>query len=533
VPRRCEDGVLRSLIHRLTLPIVLLLAASVAPASADEPTEPRSFTLAASGDILITETVRRVADANAPGTGVHDFYPMLASVEPWIASADLAICHIETPLLPSGSGIRRAPTSLPFPQFSGPDDLAPALASAGFDACSTAANHALDYGLAGLGATLDALDAAGLGHAGTARSAEEDHPTIYEINGVTVAHGAYTFGTNKIFVDEEWAVNYLDLDEMLADAAWARTQGAEFVFFSVHWGKDYTAMPSERQLEHARPLIESDDIDLIVGHHSHVVQPFEVINGKYVVYGMGNQLSSIRSYVGVAGPGSEDGIIAQFEITEQPDGSFAVTDFSSTPTRVLPDTMEVVPVEHSLAYSPRGREGELQRSLALTLDRLSLYGFEPATTATPWPIVSCRGQVATILGTEGDDLVVGTPGDDVIVTRGGDDAVWAGGGNDLICLGDGDDFANGGDGDDHIRAGDGDDLVLGGGGADTVWSGNGDDVASGLDGDDLLIGEGGGDSLLGGDGDDVLWGGVGNDRLIGNGGTDICRGAATIASCER
>lgn len=520
-------GLTRGLVAVLVAPA---LAFSL-PAGA-ELEAPRSFTIAASGDILVTETVRRVADAHLPGYGTYDFYPMLEPVEPWIATADFSICHLETPLVPPGSGLRPVPTSLPFPQFSAPAELATALAGAGFDACSTASNHALDYGLDGVAATLDTLDSAGVGHSGTARSVREDHPALYDINGVTVAHGAYTFGTNKIFVPEEWAVNYLDLDAMLADAAWARSRGAEFVVFSIHWGDDYTVQPSGEQLELARPLLESADIDLLLGHHSHVVQPVELIEGKYVVYGMGNLLSPIRSYVGVAGPGSEDGIIAHFDVSEQPDGSFTVTGFTATPTRVLPDTVEVIPVEHTLAYRPGWRQVELSESLAMTLDRLSLFGLETRTTPTPWPDISCLGMVATLLGTEGDDLLVGTEGNDVIVARGGNDAVWAGAGDDVICLGAGDDFANGGDGNDHVRSGSGDDLVLGGDGDDTVWGGAGDDVLSGAAGSDLLIGETGDDSLLGGDGDDVLWGGRDDDRIDGGDGRDECRGAARIVACE-
>jgi len=517
---------------RVALALGLALVIAAAPAAAEEPFEPRSFTLAASGDILVTETVRRVADAERPGFHTHDFFPMLAGVEPWIASADFAICHLETPLLDINSGISPARTTLPFPRFSAPSDLVNALAATGFDACSTASNHALDFGLEGLTTTLDALESVGLGHSGTSRSAEEDHPALYEVNGVTLAHGAYTFGTNQTFVAEEWAVNYLDLEKMLSDAAWARRNGAEFVVFSIHWGKDYTAMPSNRQLEHARPLMESPDIDLIVGHHSHVVQPIDVINGKYIIYGMGNQLSNIRSYVSIAGPGSEDGIIVHIEVTEQPDGSFDATGLSSTPTRVLPNTMEVIPVEHSLAYQPGWRGGELRRSLAMTLDRLSLLGFEPRTSPTPWPAVSCRGEVATILGTEDDDALIGTEGNDVIVARGGDDSIWAGAGDDLICLGSGDDFANAGAGDDRVWGGDGDDFLMGRSGADALWGGDGDDMLSGFEGPDLVFGETGNDSLVGGDGDDALWGGEGEDRINGSGGTDTCRGAATIVWCE-
>jgi len=513
--------------------LALLSMAVAAPAAADGlDIEPRTFTIAAAGDILIMDSVRQVAGANAPGAGTYDFYPMFARIEPWISAADFAICHIETPLLAAGSGIPRANPNSPHPSFSAPPELTDALVAVGYDACSTAGNHALDWGMDGLTATLDAIDAAGLGHTGTFRSEADNHPSLYEVNGVTIAHGAYTFGTNLIFVPEEWAVNYLDLDKMLADAAWARQQGAEFVLFSIHWGKDYQVLPSERQLDHVYPLMASPDIDLIVGHHAHVIQPIEVINGKYVVYGMSNQLSNIRGYPHPERTGAEDGMIMHFEVTEQEDGSFAVTGISYTPTWVHPNTKEIVPVEHTLAYEPGFRPGELAASLRRTMSRIGLLGFTGATSPTPWPAISCRGEVATILGTEGDDLLIGTPDRDVIVTRGGDDSVWAGDGDDLICLGGGDDFANGGDGNDDIRAGDGNDIVLGSAGQDTLWGGAGNDVVSGLGGSDLVIGETGDDSLVGGDDDDVIWGGSGRDRITGGHGTDDCRGAATIVSCE-
>jgi poly-gamma-glutamate synthesis protein (capsule biosynthesis protein) len=188
----------RTLTLRVPTVLAVLLALAVPAGAGTEALEPRSFTIAMTGDILITETVRRVADAHVPGYRTHDFEPMLRHVEPWIADADFAICHLETPLLPPGSGIRKAPTGLPFPQFSAPAELADGLVAVGYDACSTAANHALDYGFEGLTATLDVLDAAGLGHSGTSRSEAEDRPALYDVNGVTVAHAAYTFGTNKI-----------------------------------------------------------------------------------------------------------------------------------------------------------------------------------------------------------------------------------------------------------------------------------------------------------------------------------------------
>jgi len=496
-----------------------------APATADDAV-PRSFTLAASGDITIQQSIWEVADAHAPGYRVYDFAPLFAPIAPWIASADLAICHLEASLSPDNSHIATQP------RFSAPHELADGIASAGYDACSTASNHALDHGLAGLSATLDVLDATGVDHFGTARSEEDDHPLLLDVNGVTVGLASYTIGTNGRFVPQKYAVNYMRVDEMLEDAAWARSHGAEFVVLSIHWGNEYKVLPAWHQITAATELMASPDVDLIVGHHTHVIQPIEVINGKYVIYGMSNHLSNIRGELANRKQGAEDGIIVHFEVTEQPDGSFAVTDLAITPTWAHPTTKEILPVDHTLAYGPPGNEAYLQQSLALTLERIGYRGIHPRRTATPWPPLTCRGEIGTIVGTDGDDLLTGTDGDDVIVAGEGDDAVWAGDGDDLICLGDGDDFANGGDGDDHIRAGEGDDLVLGHDGADTVWGGSGHDVLSGLGGADLIIGESGDDALLGGDGDDILWGGSGEDRTTGGDGTDACRGAARMVSCE-
>src|SRR5205807_6990972 len=71
--------------------------------------------------------------------------------------------------------------------------------------------------------------------------------------------------------------------------------------------------------------------------------------------------------------------------------------------------------------------------------------------------LTCRGRIATIIGTPGDDLIRGTPAPDVIVGLGGGDLIFGGGGNDVICGGEGDDSIDGGAGDDVIDGGAGND----------------------------------------------------------------------------
>ena len=121
---------------------------------------------------------------------------------------------------------------------------------------------------------------------------------------------------------------------------------------------------------------------------------------------------------------------------------------------------------------------------------------------------TCFGLPATVIGTEGNNILRGTPGDDVIVGLGGNDIIYGLGGNDVICGGDGNDILTGGAGNDRFD-----------GGADN----------------DVLNGESGNDRLLGGTGNDVLNAGSGNDTMDGGDGNDICNGgpgADTATNCE-
>ncbi|MBI3962192.1 MAG: Ig-like domain-containing protein [Deinococcus sp.] len=172
--------------------------------------------------------------------------------------------------------------------------------------------------------------------------------------------------------------------------------------------------------------------------------------------------------------------------------------------------------------------------------------------------VLCRGLVATIIGTDGDDTdLMGTPGNDVIHGLGGDDIPIDGGdGNDVICGGDGNDGLIGNKGDDTIDGGNGDDTIDGTFGNDTLFGGEGNDTIDGGDtiglfvsgddvlnggpgdddlfgreGNDTLNGDAGNDDLFGGEDDDTLDGGAGTDTLDGGTGTDTCTGEAE-SGCE-
>jgi poly-gamma-glutamate synthesis protein (capsule biosynthesis protein) len=284
-------------------------AGAAAPAPTMPP--PRSFTLAATGDVLLHSTLWDQAqdDAAAAGGQRLDFRPLLAGVKPLVSGADLAICHLETPIAPAGGPFAG------YPAFSVPPEIAPALADTGFDACSTASNHAYDGGAAGVDRTLDALDAAGIRHAGSARNpAEAATTTVVTVAGADVALLSYTYGFNGIAAPDgqAWRSNPIDEARILADAARARAGGAEVVVVALHWGDEYRSEPNTLQRALGPGLVRSPDVDLVLGHHAHVVQPVEPVDGEWVVYGMGN----LVAHHGTRVPANEEGLLVRFTFTE-------------------------------------------------------------------------------------------------------------------------------------------------------------------------------------------------------------------------
>jgi poly-gamma-glutamate synthesis protein (capsule biosynthesis protein) len=270
--------------------------ASPRPTPTPTPTPPPEdavFTLVAAGDVLLHQPV--IAAARTPGG--YDFTPLLAPLAPWIAGADLALCHLEVPIAPPGT----APSG--YPMFGAPAEIATALEASGWDGCSTASNHSLDRGGDGVTATLDALDAVGLGHVGTARSPEEAAaPQMYVLRrgeqNIRVAHIAATYGTNGLPIPAPWRVNLIDAATLIQQATAAREAGADIVVASVHCCVEYVSAPTDAQQQLAGQLAASGVVDLLIGHHAHVPQPISLLpggprgEGMWVAYGLGNFISN-------------------------------------------------------------------------------------------------------------------------------------------------------------------------------------------------------------------------------------------------
>ncbi|MGC8896916.1 MAG: CapA family protein [Bacteroidota bacterium] len=174
------------------------------------------------------------------------------------------------------------------------------LKDAGVSVVNLANNHILDYGVMGLLDTIERLDSAGIRHCGAGRNLEEARaPVILEIRGHRIAilgywgGGAGAAGVNKPGVAPR------DLQIILGDVRSARTEHkADIVIVSLHWGNELDKSPRLWQRTFAHRIIDAG-ANVVVGSHSHTIQPVESYHGGIIAYSLGNFLfggNQVRQY---------------------------------------------------------------------------------------------------------------------------------------------------------------------------------------------------------------------------------------------
>jgi poly-gamma-glutamate capsule biosynthesis protein CapA/YwtB (metallophosphatase superfamily) len=329
----------------------------------EEPARPpgRRFTVSVSGDLLMHSPLLDRALENGGGDR-YDFAPFFKPAREFIEGADLALCHMETPMGPG------PPSS--YPIFNTPKDLAASVHKSGWDACSTASNHSLDQGEAGIAGTSEALDKAGVEHTGSfASERASKKPTILEVGGVKLGYVAYTDATNGLVAPTDWAVNEYSADDpkagakaIIADARRARDDGADAVIVNVHWGDENSDQPNDSQITVAKKLTEAKVITAVVGQGPHVVQPIWRMNQKFVVFSEGNLVSNQSPAAGLPAA-TQDGLIALLRFVAR-GNRVRVKAVKYAPTWVRPGDYAVLPADPKADPS---YAGELRASRSRTI----------------------------------------------------------------------------------------------------------------------------------------------------------------------
>lgn len=283
--------------------LIIIIQAAIIP-SGNQTTLPPSP--AEQGDTLIRISILATGDAMAhlsqttaaydSATSSYLYHSVFEWIKPRVQVADLAIVNFETTL--GGEPYKG------YPQFSAPDNYAKHLHETGFDLFCLANNHAVDRYNRGVIRTINVLDSLGITHTGTYLNASQrdtTYPLLLRVKGLRIAVLNATYGTNGIIPKPPVLVNLIDTAELASDLDRARLLEPDLIIAVMHWGAEYRRQPNDYQ-KFVAGFLANKGVDVIVGHHPHVLQPVEWLKGRFndtpkdvlVIWSLGNFYSNQR-----------------------------------------------------------------------------------------------------------------------------------------------------------------------------------------------------------------------------------------------
>jgi poly-gamma-glutamate synthesis protein (capsule biosynthesis protein) len=254
--------------------------ARVANAASLEPTRPGEVRIAAVGDILLNPVPQGPDYARSTTLLADD-------VGDLFGRCDLVVGNLEFTLPGDGSHVASEPRLI-----ATAAQIA-AVKSASFDIVSLANNHTFDCFDAGFQNTARAVEDAGILHFGAGMNVDQAKAAVVvERNSVRLAFvGAVdaSSGMSQFAADGKSGVAPLDIDQLVEQIAQLRSQ-VDHVVVAVHWGQERFYLPSPVHVKQAHRLVDAG-ASIVLGHHPHVVQGFEVYQGAPIIYSLGNFLA--------------------------------------------------------------------------------------------------------------------------------------------------------------------------------------------------------------------------------------------------
>ena len=249
------------------------------------------------GDALIHDRMYN----DAYHDGKYDFKPYLKLIKEKVSDYDLAYYNQETILGGTSIGLSS------YPSFNSPQEVGDAMIDAGFNLVSLATNHTLDRGEKAILLSREYWNnkenVYAFGSYSSFDQKKELESKIFEKNNIKYAILNYTYGTNGIPVPygKNYLVNLWDVssnyegykEQVLNDINNLRDK-VDVLMVAMHWGVEYTHIPTETQRKTAKFLADNG-VDIIIGSHPHVIMPVEWIDDTLVIYSLGNFISAQNS----------------------------------------------------------------------------------------------------------------------------------------------------------------------------------------------------------------------------------------------
>lgn len=257
--------------------------------------EPKVETYKASlfavGDALIHNGV--YIDANtykkgADGHYIYDFSPMFTDIADIVKDYDLAFYNQETVIGGKNLGLSN------YPCFNSPDEIGLDLVKIGFNMVNLSTNHTKDKGIAGIKYSANFWEKQENVYAvGSYTSKEKKEEAKFKtVNGINYALLGYSTVTNGFTIkdSESYYWDLYDKEKVKNDIEKIKDK-VDVIIVSMHWGTEYTHVPTQEEREIAKYLA-SLGVDIIIGHHPHVIQPIEYVDDTLVIYSLGNFISA-------------------------------------------------------------------------------------------------------------------------------------------------------------------------------------------------------------------------------------------------
>lgn len=244
---------------------------------------PISTTLLSVGDIMLSRQVDKISLAkNDP---VYPFRPSATILK----QADITIGNLEAPFYDKGKSVVGTGyiTGRGY-IFKANPKMVKSLKYAGIDILSLANNHISNQGLSGIKYTVNLLNKNHIKYSGAGNtSACARVPALITKNGFTYAFLSYTYKSNNLqTISQQKGVSMMLQKNLKTDIAKAK-KSADIIVVSMHAGTEYSYHPNTSQNKFAHYAINSG-ADLVIGHHPHVVQGFEIYKNKPIFYSLGN-----------------------------------------------------------------------------------------------------------------------------------------------------------------------------------------------------------------------------------------------------
>lgn len=332
--------------------------------------EDTTFNLTAIGDVMCHNT--QYMDAYNSETGEYDFSYVFDDIDYYIKNSSITVANLETTFAGEEKGYSN------YPRFNTPDALAYNLKKLGVDVVSTAGNHSLDYGFDGLSRTIDTLNSADISHVGTYKTQEERDTILFKyVKGIKIAFLNYAYGTNGITIpsDKPYCINLIDKDLIKNDIENAKSQGADMIVASVHWGTEYSTTPNDKQNELADFLFQNG-VNIILGTHPHVLQKMEkrtvtledgTTQDGFIIYSLGNFISDQNA------KNTRTSIILDLQITKHTDDTITIDNVSYTPIYMYKDSllsskkMKLLDINKVISLYEQGIDTSIGESMYTTL----------------------------------------------------------------------------------------------------------------------------------------------------------------------